>query len=179
MKFVDNLIASLRYRKILQFLKEKNISLERKRIVDLGGGGGELKKILEKKGAKVITVDKENADIIWDLNKPLPFKDKEFDISISLATVEHLENPYLFLNEMKRIADISVGTTPHKKSKPLLELLAFMNIVNKDHIKDHKIYMSEDSLKNFSFNVELFELGMNILFYYIVHPKYRLLDKAE
>ncbi|MEM0333007.1 MAG: methyltransferase domain-containing protein [Candidatus Aenigmatarchaeota archaeon] len=165
MEAVDNIIANIRYRKVLKFIKENKIQLENKKVVDLGGGNGYFKKLLIKQGAKVTTVDIANADVKADLNKRLPFEDKEFDIAFSLAVVEHLYNPYLFLEEMKRISYIQIGTTPHKRSKRILDFLASINVINKEHIKDHKIYLTEKELNKVGYNTETFEFGMNILFY--------------
>ncbi len=38
-----------------------------------------------------------------DLNGPLPFPDRFFDLVISLEGIEHLENPFHFLRELARV----------------------------------------------------------------------------
>lgn len=43
------------------------------------------------------------ADIITDLNEPLPIKDRVADTVVSLSVMEHLREPQLFLNEAYRI----------------------------------------------------------------------------
>lgn len=112
-------------------------------------------------------MDKVNADFMWDLNYELPFKNKEFDLAISTAVIEHLENPWLFLEEFKRIAKVCIGTTPHKRAKPILETLAKLNLINKEHIQDHKRYFTPKELKQLGFECKTFELGMNIIFWRI------------
>lgn len=141
-------------------------SLNKVRIVDLGSGEGKFKKLLERKGAVVLGVDKEGGDIKHDLNEPLPFRDKEFDLVVSLAVLEHLEKPEVFLREVKRIAHAGVLTTPHGRSKRLLEFLAGLGLINREHIKDHKRYWTQKELKEYGFNTLLFSAGFNILFWF-------------
>lgn len=86
---------------------------ETDKIVDLGAGKhrwslGKLN--------KVVTVDiKSNigVDIIWNLNKDLPFEDGTFDGALAMEVIEHLENPFHFLREMFRVTKHwIVVTTP-------------------------------------------------------------------
>lgn len=140
-------------------------SLKGKRIVDLGAGTGEFASFLRSKGCYVLTVDKVGGDVITDLNCRLPFKDDEFDVAFSLAVVEHLENPYLFLAEVKRIAKVCVLTTPHKRAEPVLKWLAKLKLINEEHVKDHKYYFTEEELRLLGFETTTFEFGLNILFW--------------
>jgi SAM-dependent methyltransferase len=41
--------------------------------------------------------------VIADLNARLPFDDGSFDLVVSIETIEHLENPHLFLREIARV----------------------------------------------------------------------------
>jgi len=50
-----------------------------------------------------------------DLNLlPWPYQDKEFDYTVAIEIIEHLENPWAFMRECKRItSDIIIVTTPN------------------------------------------------------------------
>lgn len=51
-----------------------------------------------------------------DLNQGLPFKNESFDFIIAGELIEHLIDPYFFLNEIERVAkknSIFIGTTPN------------------------------------------------------------------
>jgi SAM-dependent methyltransferase len=81
------------------------------RIVDLGCGAFRW----IKKDYDITRVDikdfKDN--IIYDLNKDFPFKDKEFDGVIAIELIEHLKNPFKFLKECFRISkEWVIITTP-------------------------------------------------------------------
>jgi SAM-dependent methyltransferase len=43
--------------------------------------------------------------VLYDKDKPLPFKDKEFAAAFSTHTLEHVDNVEEFLNELNRVAD--------------------------------------------------------------------------
>lgn len=102
-------------------------------------------------------------------------KDNSFDTVTALALIEHLENPRKMLEEAHRLLKkdgILFLTTPDKKSKSLLEFLAFkLGVISKDEIKDHKQYYSEQSLIetliDSGFNekkieINTFEMGLNL-----------------
>lgn len=73
-------------------------------IVDLGGGLYPISKgIISKKTLIVDGNKKFNPDILTDLDGPLPFKKEFADIVIAGEILEHLNNPFNFLLEIKRI----------------------------------------------------------------------------
>ena len=51
---------------------------------------------------------------VVDLEKPLPFKDKEFDVVFCNATIEHLENQEAFAKEVRRVAKQYFVSCPYK-----------------------------------------------------------------
>ncbi len=82
-------------------------------VLELGCNNKTLKRFLPKE-CKYVGLDDFNnaADIKHNLNKfPYPFKDNSFDVIFCLQTLEHLENPFRALEEMKRISknDIVLG----------------------------------------------------------------------
>ncbi len=82
-------------------------------VLDFGCGQGnkEIKKAISCKtycGVDFLG----NCDIRHDLNKfPYPFRNNMFDVVFCLQTLEHLENPFESIKEMKRITkrDIVIG----------------------------------------------------------------------
>ena len=84
-----------------------------------------------------------------------------------------MEYPQEIINELHRILKDNgkiIMTTPTNPAKPILETLAFFNLVDRDHIEDHKNYFSKNDLdrmlKKANFNkikLKYFELGFNIL----------------
>lgn len=78
-------------------------------IFDLGCGEMPLKNWLLSYGDQYTGVDWGNtlhelkADILADLNEPLPIDSAVADTVISLSVMEHLREPQIFLNEAHRI----------------------------------------------------------------------------
>ena len=135
------------------------------KVLDLGSGNGAFADILRRHNALVITADKSApADVIVDLEEPLPFSDKEFDLVTALAVLEHLRNGELFIRESLRVGKTLIGTTPAPKAKPLLDFLSATGIINKEHIQDHKRYWSKETLESYSLTVIKFEFGLNYIF---------------
>jgi 2-polyprenyl-3-methyl-5-hydroxy-6-metoxy-1,4-benzoquinol methylase len=96
-----------------------------------------------------------------------------FDNVTALAILEHVKNPARFINQIKSILRKSgkfIITTPHKRSKPILEFLSSQGLISKDEITDHKNYFDEallgKTLKNSGYKIiklETFSLGLNII----------------
>ncbi len=111
-----------------------------------------------------------------DLNQNLPFNTASFDLVVSLANLEHLENPQLNSKEIFRVlkpGGILLLTTPSTYAKPVLEFLSFkLKIINEDEIRDHKNYFNKERLvdilkkSGFSFvKHRYFQLFMNNFIY--------------
>jgi len=98
----------LGYRIIEQFLQE-HIPFYKGVFIDLGCGEAPYKDFFKKYIDRYIGVDwsesyhNTKADIIADLNKPLPFKSDVADTVISISVLEHLCEPQQMLNEAYRI----------------------------------------------------------------------------
>jgi SAM-dependent methyltransferase len=104
----------------------------------------------------------------------LPLKNSSFDAALSLATLEHLDEPDLHLREIHRTLKpngILILTTPSPRGKPVLEFLAYrLKIIDRQEIEDHRQYfntiMLETSLERAGFrpasiSARTFQLGMN------------------
>jgi len=77
-----------------------------------------------------------------NLNEPLPLKDNSLDAVLSLATLEHLDEPDLHLREIHRTLKPEgtlLLTTPSPRGKPVLEFLAYrLKIIDRREIEDHR-----------------------------------------
>ncbi|MEH6649464.1 MAG: methyltransferase domain-containing protein [Motiliproteus sp.] len=88
---------------------EKFISHYRGNLYDLGAGESPYKDFFLQHADKYIGVDwvgsfhDTNADIVADLNKPLPIEQQVADTVVSLSVMEHLYEPQTMLNEAFRI----------------------------------------------------------------------------
>ena len=109
-----------------------------------------------------------------NLNKLLPLQDNSLDAALSLATLEHLDEPDLHLREIHRALKpngILLLTTPSPLGKPVLEFLAYrLKIIDRREIEDHRQYfnsaMLETSLERAGFapsaiSARTFQFGMN------------------
>lgn len=78
-------------------------------LYDLGSGESPYREFFEQYADRYIAVDwasslhDTKADIIADLNKPLPIEDEMADNIVSLSVLEHLCEPQMMLNESFRI----------------------------------------------------------------------------
>lgn len=167
MAILDFLTARIRYSQVLPYIKGLERKQGRLRILDAGGGDGSLHEILRNRGHDVVVLDiTDKGDIKADLNKPLPFKDKSFDVVVSLAVVEHLNDWETALEEFKRIGKAVILTTPTPLAKPVLEFLTKFNLVNRGHIEDHKHYLTDKEIKKHGYQTRSFLFGLNRLAVY-------------
>lgn len=87
-----------------------------------------------------------------DLNQPINLPDSLADYIISLAVLEHLENPQTNLREIYRLLKYGgklILTTPTPLAKPVLEFLSYkLNLINQEEVRDHKNYFNEEKLKD-------------------------------
>lgn len=158
---LDNVIFSLRKRQVVRRLP----NLSSKTIADLGSGYDArllLKLLEEYPDANAIGVDMAFMPtleteprlqrVIANLDEVFPLQDNSVDACITLAVIEHLNEPQQFLNEIFRIlkpGGTVALTTPGPTSKPLLEFLAFtLKVIDAEEILDHKNYFSSANLKS-------------------------------
>lgn len=151
---LDKLLQQLRIRRIKKYIPKNAI------VCDFGCGyeGVMLNSIKDIIGSGVGLDLKINPNysndkiqlIEADLNKQLTLNDNYFDVVISLANLEHLENPNHTMKEIYRIlkpGGILLMTTPSVYGKPILEFLAYkLHVINEQSIRDHKRYFDKKSL---------------------------------
>ncbi len=98
-------------------------------VADIGGGGGELTRLLAPRVGEVWLVDFSPPEAARlpanvktaqaDFNQPWNLPDNQFDFTFSLECIEHVENPRHFMRELKRITKPSghiFVTTPNNHS---------------------------------------------------------------
>lgn len=88
---------------------QKYASSYRGAIYDLGAGESPYKDFFLKYADEYVAVDwagsyhDTKADVVADLNEPLPVGDEVADTVVSLSVLEHLREPQMMLNEAHRI----------------------------------------------------------------------------
>ena len=176
--FLEPVFRRLRFYKIEKLIPLNSV------VCDLGcGPRGELLKHIQsriEKGAgfdnlvepfcgEKISLMPLNLDI-----ESIPLKDESVDTVVSLAVLEHLENPLHLIKEAYRILKKGGSlllTTPTPLAKPVLEFLAYrLCLISKREIDEHKYYFSKNELSDllikcgFSDNriiSRVFQLGFN------------------
>lgn len=125
-----------------KFLQDQRFGIVRPYLVgdvlDFGGNEGELGKYV---AGHYQCVNYDHSTI----------ENRKVDTIVSLATIEHLEvaNVYEIFARFNEI--LSKGghiaiTTPAPSSKPVLEFMAFLGIVDRANIAEHKFYWSRKEL---------------------------------
>jgi len=98
----------LAYKGIVRFLQD-NIPFFRGILYDLGCGEAPYKDFLLRHASQYVGIDwadsyhNTKADIVADLNVPLPIEAEVADTVISISVLEHLREPQNMLNEAFRI----------------------------------------------------------------------------
>ena len=157
------IISSLLLEKKLQHLRFNKVKpYLNGDVLDFGGNRGELKELV--KGQYYLV----NYD-----HSILDKEELRVDTIVSLAVIEHMtvEDVVISFRKFKRI--LRKGgqiflTTPTKISKPVLEFLAFIGLLDKKNIKEHKHYWNKNELFQLALDTgfevkkfKRFQLGFN------------------
>ena len=107
-------------------------------VLDFGGNEGELNKYVK---GKYVVVNYDHS-LMYESN---------WDTIVSLAVIEHINFSDVFsiFKNFKKILNPDGRiflTTPTKISKPLLEALASIGVLEKENIAEHKHYWSKDEI---------------------------------
>lgn len=88
---------------------------QKAKVLDAGCAFGDLLSLLDKSNYQTFGIDvskyaleraRKNTKaqlVLGDLNKKLPYKDNFFDAIFAVDVIEHLDSPYHFLLEIKRV----------------------------------------------------------------------------
>lgn len=79
----------------------------------------------------------------WDIEEPLPFGDKIFDVTFASHVLEHLDNWQFTLSEAIRVADHTVIVLPHPLSPG-----GWLNPFHKQHFSKGDIAEMENTFPN-------------------------------
>lgn len=151
-KPVEAFLQKNRFSKALPFLQGD--------VLDFGGNNGELKKYV--KGSYTL--------VNYDHS---PMENKTFDTIVALAVIEHIHIADVFsifplLRSKLKPGGVLLLTTPTPLAKPLLELLAFLHVLDKQNIEEHKHYWNRKEIEYLAerngFRVrryEQFQFGFN------------------
>jgi len=176
---LEYLLAYIRFQKIRKYIRGGSI------VLDLGCGyNAKLLYYLSpqiKKGVgydiKINPAFKKPNIMLANcrVDQRLPQHSNSFDTVIVTAAIEHVDRPDILLNETHRVlkrGGLLILTTPDKKSRSLLEILAYkLNLLSKQELKDHKRYYDKNSLQDAimaagflknKIEVDNFELGLNL-----------------
>ncbi|RME93625.1 MAG: methyltransferase domain-containing protein [Candidatus Hydrogenedentota bacterium] len=149
--------------RFLQLWRFKKIpSLNLGKVIDFGGNKGELRGHIKCECYTLVNYDHSI------------LKYRKADNIVALAVIEHIEKEKVFeifkmFNEKNLVTGGRVWiTTPTPLAKPILEFLAFFNIVDKDNIREHKHYWTKKEIyelaKKTGFKIEKykrFQFGFN------------------
>ena len=152
----------------------KCISADKGVILDAAAGHGALSCKLQKMGFQVYPLDIKPSQFqcriitcqAADLNIQIPFADAFFDGVISVETIEHLENPWHFIREIKRVLKpqgFVIITTPNITS--IFSRIYFLfsknfilftkkDLLNKHHITPMTRWMLEGILESEGFEIQ-------------------------
>jgi len=134
------------------------ITHAKKNILDIGCGFGSYMDRLISKGIDCTGVETNNNCVTYSRNKGLhvlemeaqnlKFSDESFDTIIMVEVLEHLENPDLVMNEIKRVTNNNlIISVPNIESIPYLSKYNVVpwHILEATHIN----FFTKDSLKNY------------------------------
>jgi len=80
--------------------------------LDIGGGRGDLRPLLEQKGWRYVNVDlrpgRNGFTVCADAHS-LPFRDGAFGLIVARDVLEHFENPWRAMEELRRVLRIGAA----------------------------------------------------------------------
>jgi 2-polyprenyl-3-methyl-5-hydroxy-6-metoxy-1,4-benzoquinol methylase len=131
-KFFEAYLQKNRFTRAIPFLKGD--------VLDFGGNNGELKKYVS--GSYTL--------VNYDHS---PMENKTFDTIVALAVLEHLPLAEVYpifhlLRSKLRPGGLLLLTTPTPMARPVLELLAYVHILDKQNIEEHTHYWNKKEILN-------------------------------
>lgn len=151
---LDKLIQNIRFSLVTN-------QIQTGKILDLGCGyNAELLHYLEPRIITGIGIDvsvnkrafsKKIQLIRGRVDRKIKLPSNTFNAVTALALLEHIDRPDILLKESYRLlknGGVLLLTTPHLRSKGLLEFLAYrLHLISGHEISDHKRYYTSESLR--------------------------------
>lgn len=131
-RFLEKFLQNYRFRAAKPYLVGD--------VLDFGGNEGELRRFVKD---KYMAVNYDHS----------PMEGKIFDTVVCLAVIEHIEvgGVYKIFEKFKWTLEKDGRiflTTPTKAAKPVLDFLAWLGVVDKENIAEHKHYWSKKEIFN-------------------------------
>ncbi len=147
--WLDHIIAYVRISAI------KREIVQGGKLLDLGCGyNGELLQELSGQisgGTGIdLSVNPKTKLMKGRVDQKLPLESNTFDAVSALAIIEHVDYPEIMLNESYRVLKPGgklLITTPSLMGKLPLEIMAYLGLISKAEIDDHKRYYTRSSLR--------------------------------
>lgn len=174
--FLEKYFRKIRIKRIRKYINKSHV------VCDIGCGKNlEFLKSMSSVVCKCIGIDKKVPEVNYSnietkrfkLNNKIPLENDSIDVVTMLAVLEHLDNPTMILQEIKRILKpegLLLITVPSERAKLVLEFLAYkLHLVDKVEIMEHKRYYNTETLKALLVSIDFedldimtFKLGFNI-----------------
>ncbi|MBI5399101.1 methyltransferase domain-containing protein [Candidatus Saganbacteria bacterium] len=175
---IDFLIQKRRIKLIENFVPPNSY------ILDIGCGYYPQNLInLRQKIKQAVGIDKDIPDTVLapnirfiktEFKTIIPLPNNEFDCVLILAVLEHLDHPPEIIRECYRVLKPGgriIITIPTNYSKAILLILAYLGLISKEEIFDHKHYFRKEEINKMLLQAKFkkiigrsYNFGINALF---------------
>jgi len=178
--FLETVLSKWRYRKAIDFIRDKKVILE----IGCGAKALFLRSLTKSNDKKLIGIDPRadeniplSANFVLIKKKvidKIDLTDNSIEGTIMLAVLEHLDKPQEIINEIYRLltpGGMLCLTTPTPFAKNILEFLAFLGLLDREQVAEHKNYFNREKLEEMARQAgfaktkhHYFQLGCNNFF---------------
>ncbi len=149
------------------FLRKKRIHAVmpylKGKVLDIGCGGGVLATLVDSKkylGVEIDEISLQKAKSMFpshQFSQSLPNPGKKFDTVVSLAVIEHVEDPVSFLHDLSEFLNDGqlVITTPHPSVDWMHDVGAAIGIFSKHANEEHGDLLDQAHLEMAGFQAGL------------------------
>lgn len=127
-------------------------------ILDIGCGSGIIASLISSELYVGVDIDKTSLKIAKEKYPnhhfflEIPFQNKKFDTIISLATIEHVSNPIVFLKNLTKQLELNTDssiiiTTPNPNFEKLYLIGVYLGLFSKHANEEHEELLGYSRLK--------------------------------